>query len=219
MDLSKWLALALSLCATCFVSVGHAAPHRHDGFYLQLTTGAGGQLVWASYMHPNANGMNARDSATSGGPGLSSSLFLGGAVAPGVILGGGALLSAGFQSAWKRTAASGESYQWESSNQAFVGALALLGPLLDYYPNPSSGVHLQALVGYAALGHSASEDPNVPQGLGLMAGLGQDFWTGDEWSIGVLARVVYAHTIAKASPEPERDNTFEPSLNATFTYN
>lgn len=214
---SQGLAAAVALIATFFASVSEAAPRQHDGFYLQLTVGAGGRFAWASFVSPDLNGGNERISVSSSGPAVSSSLFAGGTIAPGIILAGGALLSLSWQSPWKGTIAGGEIHP--RAGEEFFGPILLVGPLLDYYANPKRGVHYQAMAGYAALAHPATQGFGVPQGLGLMVGIGQDLWTSDEWSVGVLARAVYAHTVTNAQPKDEHENTLEPSLNVSFTYN
>jgi len=77
-----------------------------------------------------------------------------------------------------------------------VRNLALIGPFLDWYPNPQKGFHLQVALGFAAL-TGVSVDTNVDredvyhaEGGGIMLGAGYEWWIGDEWSLGVEARLL-----------------------------
>jgi len=83
---------------------------------------------------------------------------------------------------------------------------------------------VQALVGYASLSHG-DDNRAAPSGIGLMAGVGHDWWVSDRWSIGPLVRLVYANTHGVGTSNPEGSGTpsdhysvLSPSLEISFTY-
>jgi hypothetical protein len=63
-------------------------------------------------------------------------------------------------------------------------------------------------------------------GIGLIAGVGHDWWISDRWSVGILARLVYANMHVTGAPytgkpggtPTERDTVISPSLEASFTW-
>jgi hypothetical protein len=70
---------------------------------------------------------------------------------------------------------------------------SLIGIMGDLYPNPRRGLHLQAAAGLAALtgfnpGSEYWRDRHVALGGGAMLGLGYEWWVGEQWGIGILAR-------------------------------
>jgi hypothetical protein len=207
MRVHHWLAGVAACVVPCLPAVCHAesAPYTHDGFYLQMSLGGG--YVRAS---TSADGV---DETISGGA-IAGSLWIGGSLVPGFALGGGTL----------GVIAPSPSYKLTIGGQSQTGALGdnsmqlqMLGLVADWYPNPTKGLHFQALVGYAGLSFGASDGSTseTASGLGLMGGVGYDFWVSTEWSIGVLGRLAYA--------APKRDelsfSVVSPALLASFTYN
>ena len=87
---------------------------------------------------------------------------------------------------------------------------------------------MPALGGYASFaeGETSGNRSRSPKGIGLMAGVGQDWWISDRWSVGFLVRSTYANTQlgAEASPEgvggspSEHDTLLSPSLEVSFTF-
>jgi hypothetical protein len=69
-----------------------------------------------------------------------------------------------------------------------------IGPFVDVYPDPKSGMHFVGFVGWGGL--EASVNGNVggsdPTGLVAFVGGGYEFWLADQWSLGPLARFTYA---------------------------
>jgi hypothetical protein len=106
--------------------------------------------------------------------------------------------------------------------------LTIFGPFVDWYPNPRSGFHLQAALGIAALtsgngdrfDSDDDDDDYRAFGAGIVLGLGYEWWVGNEWSLGVLART------QAAGLEGEDDSGVRwvhaagasPSLLLTLTY-
>lgn len=75
--------------------------------------------------------------------------------------------------------------------------LALFGLLIDYYPDPLRGFHVQATGGLASFimaQGNASEDnmiapPHAAVGAGFSLGVGNQWWLDKNWTIGVLPRL------------------------------
>jgi hypothetical protein len=73
--------------------------------------------------------------------------------------------------------------------------LIMVGPMVDYYPDPSSGLHVQGSIGYGVLtlgeGRGSSTDRQYVQnqsggGLALNVGVGYELWVSGGWSVGAL---------------------------------
>ena len=108
-------------------------------------------------------------------------------------------------------------------------SFALLGPFIDYYPNPRQGLHLLGSIGLGilAMGDGTLRNSTyVPfqdhagAGVGVLAGLGYEWRVDDKWSLGALARVTYA------APSGEDDDNaawqhhlWLPALLVTVTMN
>lgn len=155
----------------------------HDGFYLRLGTGFGGYAETITLedatQHTQVSGMAS-----------VSELMIGGAVRPGFILGGGVWTSSVMTS--ERTVGG-----MEPPDEVLTGSgsFTLAGPFIDWYFHPRRGLHFQAAVGFATVrGYDLPEAEDNPDaaslGGGAMLGFGYDWWVSDQWSCGILARVV-----------------------------
>lgn len=66
----------------------------------------------------------------------------------------------------------------------------ILGPYVDYYPNPVLGLHLMGTAGLAE--RTVFETPGGSLfGWSLGAGGGYDLWAEKEWSCGLLVHLAY----------------------------
>jgi hypothetical protein len=209
---------ATPLFAFLVSSESQAAPHARDGFYLQLTTGLG-VPNFASTTDESSPATQFGQS--EGGLSIGGSLLLGVPLRPGIVVGGGALAALCLSDGTQHTQ-DGRAVQWDGAYHMGAYSMAVLGPFVDLYPSPALGWHVQALVGYARLDHA---DTSATGGLGFMAGIGHDWWLGEHWSGGLLARVTYvsAH-FAEVLPDgmggshSEHDTIVTPSLEASFTF-
>ncbi len=159
------------------VGLAAAAPRTHDGFYLDLEAGVG-------YLSSSADdGVNeiGYSGATYG-----SALFLGGTIGP-VVIGGGLTYDNAFSPSAE---IGGNEYELDGLELHLIG----FGAFVDVYPDPTEGLHFMGMLGWGGL--EASLDGDVsgsdPTGMLLGVGGGYDFWVADEWSIGPLARLIYA---------------------------
>ena len=136
--------------------------------------------------------------------GTASELAIGGTLGRGLVLGGG-LYGANVLT-YTVTVERGEEAPPELLRPS---QLALIGPFVDWYTDPTRGFHLQGSLGLA-LGVGLEpertqlhfREPGV--GGGLMLGFGYEWWIGDDWSMGVLGRL----GIAVLGEEDDRGRDF-----------
>ena len=159
--------------------------HLHDGFYFRGALGVGALFGSNSTVNGALLVASAGDFDSSGIAVLSELAF-GGSPLPGLVIGGGSY------------GASVPSTSYEVAGSEIEGgtsAVSVLGPFIDIYPDPSAGLHLQFAPGLGAMNVNEGDfasDTIGGLGFGFMAGAGYEFWIGEQWSIGGLARVLYA---------------------------
>ncbi len=201
-----WTAGAVVAALCCLPAVCHAqsVPFTHEGFYLQMTVGAG-------YLGTSASA-NGEDLSIHGGA-LNGSVWIGGSLAPGFVLGGGTSSAFAVRPKVKETVR-GVTRDLSDANAGLQ--LNMIGLVSDFYPNPTKGLHFQAMLGYAVLSITQNgASSQSPSGIGLLGGVGYDFWVSEEWSIGMLGNFSYAAAKLNDVSYP----TVSPSLLASFTYN
>lgn len=166
--------------------------HLHDGFYLRLDLGYG-------FMHESAHftGSGADSSQTESGGAFGFSALFGGTPIVGFAVGGGLLVAGA-----PNPKASGDtSVRSAVKSESLAGLVGFA----DYFINPKGGFHVLGLVGIGSLSFTeqgASTNSNYqPGGLLVGAGVGYDFWVSDQWSIGVLGRVMYGPLSTSYTPD------------------
>ena len=167
-----------------------AGGHVHDGFYMRFGLNLGPTMV---KLKPDGGGPETSLS----GLGYGFDLMFGGTPVDGLAI-GGALISG--QTSNPTAEAGGQERELDGTM-----LLAGIAFFADYYFDPSEGLHAQALLGFAAVDFVDSQGGsggNDPTGAMLGLGVGYDFWIGEEWSVGPLARVVYAPTSADGYKAP-----------------
>jgi len=197
------LAVA-TLCCVPAVCHAQSVPFQHEGFYLQMAGGGG-------YLGTSASGNGERLSIRGGA--FSGSVWIGGSLVPGLVLGAGTSSTIAIRPKAEETLQD-QAQDLGDSKPGMV--LNVIGLVSDFYPNPQRGLHFQALLGYGVLtitqngssSHSAS-------GIALMGGVGYDFWVGAEWSAGVLGRLQYCGAKLNDASYP----TLSPTLLASLTFN
>jgi opacity protein-like surface antigen len=148
-----------------------------------------------------------------GGGGMFE-LLLGGTPLPGLVI-GGAWVSHRFQE--PRYESGGQSQTLSSSRLD----MSLLGPFVQYYFDPTSGPHVQALVAVAeeSFGFddsTGSVETQQSSGFGFGAGAGWDFWVGDQWSLGLELRILHTR-VKDTSTSENRQATTAGTLAFTAT--
>jgi hypothetical protein len=133
---------------------------------------------------------NSADAISISGGAVDLELSIGGSPIPGLAV-GAAIYGSNFPSpSFSNSGVSG------NGGGALVSSI---GPVVDWYFDPSKGFHAEVAFGYAVLQLKASSDGNpvAPgtdfngNGGSFMAGVGYDWMVGPKWSIGVLGRVQY----------------------------
>jgi hypothetical protein len=181
------------------------APRVHDGLYFRFGAGAG--WIHDSGEVDEKNGVYVKGTIT--GESLIAALALGGAVSSGTSLGGscfGYLLPAPHAT---HAYARGYGYTAHINVDFDSSALLLLGPFVDFYPNPAGGFHLFASAGlaYGALGGATAILGDlrraVPSesggGVGGLGALGYDLWISRAWTLGLFGQVGLASIAATDS--------------------
>ena len=185
----------------------------HDGFYLRLGVGAGYLISkWTP----------AGESDSSGGAlgfTVPVELAIGGAPAPGFVLGAGSW--AIHVPAATYSAGRGD---FEREEDASYGSISMIGPFADIYPAPRAGFHLQVAPCLALVAPGGSDtivsDSLSGAGVGVMAGLGYEGWVADQWGLGVLLRAQFAYVEISDDDDDSYDFLgLMPGLLMTATFN
>jgi len=176
----------------------------HDGFYTRLGLGVG-------YIATTSE----RDS-TINGWGVAPDFWIGGSPTPGLAI--GVTFSGVSASEPHADISEADSIGGERLTGDLHGTLtySIFGLFADYYPAPTRGLHFMAGLNYSVLQLTAdSGEKSVPaSGFGLFGGLGYEWWIGDEWSVGPLARLHWA----SVSDDGGSTSVLSPVLLLGFTY-
>jgi hypothetical protein len=157
-------------------------PFEHDGFQFRGAIGAG-------YMSDSESASDGSFGATiAGAVPFTFEIYLGGALAPGLRLGG----------TLETAVLSGPTVSFHPVGPVLgdpPGALTMLGigPYLDWYPDPRGGFHAMALA--LAVSETFTDGQAITSGasgFGVGGGIGYDWWAHRRWSVGILARFTYA---------------------------
>jgi hypothetical protein len=117
---------------------------------------------------------------------------IGGTAAPGLVLGGGIYTASMVTGSFSPDEGVTVPDELDPERRDFQ----VVGPFIDWYPNPSKGLHLQAAIGFASIqsgwGSERSEPEYAAYGGGVMLGVGYEWFVADEWSLGVMGRITGA---------------------------
>src|SRR5690606_22943615 len=166
-------------------------PRVHDGFQFQLGAGFGFYNV-SSEVNQDFSGLT-----------IPLQLLLGGTIGP-LVIGCGIVFD---------YAPSPSTDVPGVSSQIILG----LGLYADYYLNPASdGLHIQAFLGYGGLETSFSGNVggSDPTGIVTYAGAGYQWFLSDQWSYGVMGRLLFAPVSINGSSF----TTIEPAVLGTLTW-
>jgi hypothetical protein len=173
---------------------------RHDGFYFSVALGA-------SYVYDSI-GSNWFGEASLSGVGLADKIAFGGTIVPGLVL-GGAIEDNG-------TLKPVLLVDGKSEAAPHVFGLSLVGPFVDFYPDPSNGLHMQALLGISAF--TADDSDDLPVGFGGSLSAGYEWWLGPQSSLGFLARISLGRAWFHGHNVEESHSAFTPALLLQYTY-
>jgi hypothetical protein len=181
-------------------NAAHAGDRVHDGLYLRLGAGLGYASDAIKTDPVTILGISAHTEGTATGFAGASELAVGWSLSDGFVLGGG------LYSAWIFSPKASGAHvtvppvQVTGDINFDASSFHIFGPFVDYYFDARSGVHLQGGLGYAwlSLGDANVQAANVASvraastgggGFGLMAGIGDEWWVSDAFSIGLLGRL------------------------------
>lgn len=179
-------------------------PYTHDRFYMRIGVGA-------AYTLDRFERSRASEAETfkelGRGFGVATELAFGGTPTAGLVVGGG--IYGGHAFSLKAYEGQRELASWESVNTVLVG------PFLDYYPEPASGVHIQGALGPALI---EFDDGQRADAFGIMVGLGHEWFFAPQWSVGVLGRILLAAGDAEDEDGSQWDHAvLVPSVLLTTT--
>jgi hypothetical protein len=207
--------IAAGLCFSGLASAQAAAPppdaggaHTHDGFYFRIGLNIGPLMTTAT---PEVNGTEGTEAKYSGLH-TGTDLMFGGTPVPGLAIGGA--LVTNFTS--DPTVKAG-SVEGKADGTMIFSGIAAFG---DYYFDPHGGGHVMLMLGFAAadfVSSSGSSGGNDPTGPMVAIGGGYDFWIGNEWSVGPVARILYAPLSAEEEPLKVKYSYLYPSIGVAFT--
>jgi hypothetical protein len=148
----------------------------HDRFYLRLSLGPG-------YMATRFT-EGLLDAPRYQGGGGSFAVQLGGTPARGFVVGGG-LLVQGMEDAELLPA----GYDRERGEEPGTASTLLIGPFVDYFPDPKRGFHFGGALGLGAVAFDAPGAPSADEartagGGAIAAWVGYDAWVAREWCLG-----------------------------------
>lgn len=177
--------------------------YRHEGGFFRLGVGIG-------RLRDDISLKDERGKASISGGAFAGELYVGGTPWEGVVVGYGSMGAVVYS-----PDARGPTSDWDPSDNSPLN-LSLQGAFLDYYLDVTEGWHGMLLLGYA-LAYSSSQvirNDTVPSGPGIAFGAGHEWWIGEEWSLGVMARFIYA----VLNLEGETHAMQVPSLQLSVTY-
>ncbi len=199
--ITKTVVFTATLAGAAFMANdAKADPQTHDGFYMSGNIGVG-------YLSTSAEA--AGNEVEISGVSIPAAFLLGGTVGP-VVIGGGL--------AWHTVP--GPTYKFNGTELPGDADVTLrmisIQMFADIYPDPHGGLHIPLAFGWGGLtaeseGQSSSNDPT---GLLLSAGVGYEFWMGDEFSLGPLFRFDYGMFAFEDVDYP----TIAPALVCSFTW-
>jgi hypothetical protein len=195
---------------------GYAPPadptiHFHDGFYLSMAIGG-------AYLNDSAKVEGSTFEMSISGGGVFGELAIGGTPTPGLVI-GGASMAASIPSPKVKMG------DIEGTADASVN-LSTVGPFIAYYPNPREGLHFGAYIGYAMISaqnnNTGTTSSNNPAGPAFALTVGNEWWVGEQWGIGISGRFLYAplkyETTVLTATYKETDSVIVPSVLFTATY-
>jgi hypothetical protein len=188
----------------------------HDGFYLQFALGVG-------YVSGNAESKGSGGIEVElTGVGQLGQLAIGGTVAPGLVIGGGIYGVNVFAGKYAYGPKNQDNFNKIEEDAEFTSA-SMIGPFVAYYFHPERGFYLVGAPAYGVVSGGKSDKETISEtsggGFGLMLGAGYDFWVGDQWSVGAMARFQYFSAELEDEDDDKVDfSALVPGALFTVTY-
>jgi hypothetical protein len=160
---------------------GTRSKRFHDGAYSRYGFGGGYQSA------------TSKNGSTISGGGVSVDVWFGGTPAPGWAIGAmwSALLVADPDASISAADNNGVAVSGQARGLTIFSSL---GPFVDFYPDPRTGLHFTAGLTYSSFSftNDNGESSGSATGVGLFGGTGYEAWVSSEWSLGLLARLQWA---------------------------
>jgi len=166
--------------------------HNHDGFYMRLATGLG--VYNEQSVSESDERYQGKVHVRARGFASASEFALGGTPYPGLVIGGGAFSTEVVTSSVTTNRDDDPDVELAEDLELESRDLSVVGVFADRYFVPRLGLHVQAALGFAqqyglSVDAPAQEDGNGAVGPGGVLGIGYEMWIGEQWSLGVLARI------------------------------
>lgn len=204
-----------------------AGRRLHDGFYLRVGGGIGVGNFSAStepfQFYVQDQGIDRVDQFDGSASGFAygTQIAVGGALRPGAILALAFHTLSLPQATMSRPVAEFSSYEYKISQAAGVG------PSFAFYPDPEGGLHFSGgpsvvgiIVGQGDPTLGARARGHTVLGWGFNLGAGYDWWVGEEWSLGLQARLDYTHGSGSDARNNDWTHTlWAPTVGLGLTYN
>jgi hypothetical protein len=190
---------AVFASVSAFARPAEAQTQRyHHGLYVRV---AGGASYFSDTVESDPLPLFGTVEGTLKGAAFSTQVGVGGSIAPGVVLGGMLL----FNHMPSPSATSAESHgPLGTTPIADIDfdptTFTVVGPFVDYYFDPASGLHAQAALGYGVLSLGQGSDRGTGNrrvqdqsgsGFAAMIGGGYEWWVSSSWGVGVLGQLMF----------------------------
>ena len=178
--------------------------HLHDGFYTRLGLGIG-----------HISGTSENDSKINGW-GVAPDIWIGGSPIPGLAIGATFSGVSAVNPHADITAADSGGRGPVSGDARGTLTYSIFGLFADYYPAPTGGLHFMGGVNYSVFQFKpeGGDGLDPASGFGLFGGLGYEWWIGNEWSVGPVARLHWA----SVSDAGGSTSVLSPVFLVGFTY-
>jgi len=174
--------------------------YRHDGFFARVSLGVGYQNAHVDpSLTPEGSVSQQFGSGSANGPAVHSELLLGGTPTPGFVVGSGLM-------------------HWNLRKNGRVVEFVVLPLFANYYLDAEGPWFLQGFVGIGTGTLNRRKDSDGTSGLALGAGGGWETWVGEQGSLGLALRLVYANTSKDTENERYSLRFVVPTLSGNFTF-
>lgn len=190
--------------------------HLHDGFYLRMGLGVANHRSQIEGRMRGTSGYLLSDAdATLRGAGAAIDLAIGGTPAPGLVVG----VELGGHSVVRPTLSGADAKKLDQLTYSRFAAM------LDWYPNPQRGLHVQGSLGFATTSYSLrdsviDQDDRTLTGWAWSLGIGYEAWVGAQWSLGGVLRLDGASLRGDVDrfSDGQRQTMLSPALLVVMTY-
>ncbi len=178
--------------------------YRHDGFFARVSLGVGYENAHVDpSLTPEGSVLQQFGSGSVNGPAVHSELLLGGTPTPGFVVGSGLM-------------------NWNLRKNGRVIGFLVLPLFANYYLDAEGPWFLQGFVGIGSgtLGGRRKSDGTSQgaAGLAVGAGGGWETWVGEQGSLGLALRFVYANMSKDEEKERYSLRFIVPTLSGNFTF-